>query len=107
MNNYQFIDFPRHGVAFSDSRGRTEGHHGAPLLVAHVCHIPGVDGDRALSPRLLLDGRLESPQAILYGNCYWFQCRRSCWCPSAKNVQSSGPALEGRPGSAAGQPGRA
>ena len=86
MNNYQFIDFPRRGVAVSDSRGRAEGHHWASLLASHVPDFPGVDGGRALSPRLLLDGRLESAQAILYGNCYWIQCRRSCWRPPTKNV---------------------
>jgi len=42
------------------------------MILSNVPHFTGVNGYCALFSRLLLDGRLEPSEKILYGNCNQF-----------------------------------
>ena len=58
------------------------------MTLSNVPHFTGVNGHCALFSRLLLDGRLEPSEKILYGNCHQFQSWRSCWGKTAANGQN-------------------
>ena len=62
--------------------------HNIWMTLSNVPNFTGVNGHCALFSRLLLDGRLEPSEKILYGNCHRFQSWRSCWGKTAANGQN-------------------